>query len=49
MAEPATIDQPSIEVLIADDDPAIRLILRHRLEAAGFHVTEATDSQSALA
>jgi two-component system nitrogen regulation response regulator GlnG len=49
MAEPAATNQPSIEVLIADDDPAIRLVLRHRLEAAGFRVSEATDSQSALA
>ena len=36
-------------ILIADDDPAIRLILRHRLEAAGYNVSEAADSNSALA
>jgi two-component system nitrogen regulation response regulator GlnG len=36
-------------VLIADDDPAIRLVLRHRLEAAGYAVEESADSQSALA
>jgi two-component system, NtrC family, nitrogen regulation response regulator GlnG len=36
-------------VLIADDDPAIRLILRHRLEAGGYNVSEAADSNSALA
>ncbi len=36
-------------VLIADDDPAIRLILRHRLEAAGYNVSEAADSNAALA
>ncbi|HXR36955.1 MAG TPA: response regulator, partial [Candidatus Binataceae bacterium] len=36
-------------VLIADDDPAIRLILRHRLEAAGYNVSEASDSAGALA
>ena len=35
-------------VLIADDDPAIRLVLRHRLEADGYRVEEAVDSQSAL-
>jgi two-component system, NtrC family, nitrogen regulation response regulator GlnG len=35
-------------VLIADDDPAIRLVLRHRLEADGYRVDEAPDSQSAL-
>ena len=36
-------------ILIADDDPAIRLILRHRLEAAGYNVSEAAESTSALA
>ncbi len=36
-------------VLIADDDPAIRLVLRHRLEADGFRVEEAADSNAALA
>jgi two-component system, NtrC family, nitrogen regulation response regulator GlnG len=36
-------------VLIADDDPAIRLVLRHRLEAEGFRVEEAADSNAALA
>ena len=35
-------------VLIADDDPAIRLVLRHRLEADGHRVEEAIDSASAL-
>jgi two-component system nitrogen regulation response regulator GlnG len=35
-------------VLIADDDPSIRLVLHHRLEAAGYRVEEAFDSQSAL-
>jgi two-component system nitrogen regulation response regulator GlnG len=35
-------------VLIADDDPAIRLVVRHRLEADGCHVEEAADSQAAI-
>jgi two-component system nitrogen regulation response regulator GlnG len=35
-------------VLVADDDPGIRLVLRHRLEAAGYEVEEASDSQSTL-
>ena len=35
-------------VLVADDDPGIRLVLRHRLEAAGYQVEEAADSQSTL-
>src|SRR5690348_16015952 len=38
----------SIRALIADDDPAIRLVLRHRLEAEGWRVEEAADSDSAL-
>jgi two-component system, NtrC family, nitrogen regulation response regulator GlnG len=36
-------------ILIADDDPAIRLVLRHRLEAGGYRVEEAADSATALA
>jgi len=36
-------------ILIADDDPAIRLVLRHRLEADGHRVEEAVDSAAALA
>jgi two-component system, NtrC family, nitrogen regulation response regulator GlnG len=39
---------PHASVLIADDDPGIRLVLRHRLEADGYRVDEAADSQSAL-
>jgi len=35
-------------VLIADDDPAIRLVLRHRLESAGCAVEETADGESAL-
>ncbi len=35
-------------VLIADDDPGIRLVLRHRLEAAAYEVEEAGDSQTTL-
>ncbi len=35
-------------MLIADDDPAIRLVVRHRLEADGCRVEEAADSQAAL-
>src|SRR5215471_5529095 len=33
-------------VLVADDDPGIRLVLRHRLEGAGYEVEETADSQS---
>src|SRR6266851_2400906 len=35
-------------ILVADDDPGIRLVLRHRLEAAGYTVEEAGESQTAL-
>lgn len=38
----------AIRALVADDDPAIRLVLRHRLEAEGWHVEEAADSEAAL-
>src|SRR5215469_6714434 len=39
---------PRARVLIADDDPAIRLVLRHRLEAEQYAVEEASDSTNAL-
>jgi two-component system nitrogen regulation response regulator GlnG len=39
-------DRPS--VLVADDDPHIRLVLRDRLEAAGYEVGETADGQSTL-
>lgn len=35
-------------ILIADDDPDIRNILRLKLEAAGLRVTEAQDGQDAI-
>ena len=35
-------------VLIVDDEPAIRTIARHFLEAAGFAAVEATDAGDAL-
>ncbi len=35
-------------VLVADDDPGIRLVMRHRLEADGYNVEEAADSYQAL-
>ena len=35
-------------VLLADDDPGIRLVLRHRLEAAGYEVEETADSDETL-
>src|SRR5271155_842003 len=53
--EPSMPDNSGIEtparahILIADDDPAIRLVLRHRLEAERYAVQEAADSTAALA
>ena len=44
----AGAEAPPACVLVADDDPGIRLVLHHRLEAAGYRVEEAADSQSAL-
>ena len=35
-------------VLVVDDDPSVRRILRRMLEAEGFHVEEAQDGESAL-
>jgi two-component system nitrogen regulation response regulator GlnG len=48
--KPDTSDRPTAEalILVADDDPAIRLVMRHRLEAAGYAVDEAGDSQTTL-
>ena len=43
-----TDEARAIRALIADDDPAIRLVLRHRLEAEGWRVEEAADSGAAL-
>ena len=43
-----TEDRRLATVLVADDDQAIRLVLRDSLEAAGFAVEEASDSQSTL-
>ncbi len=41
-------DTARARLLVADDDLGIRLILRHSLEAAGYEVDEAADSQSTL-
>ncbi len=35
------------KVLIADDDPSIRMLYRHRLEEAGYRVLEAADGTAA--
>jgi len=45
----AGINAVGPRVLVADDDAAIRLVMRHRLEADGCNVEEAADSYQALA
>jgi len=35
-------------VLIADDDPSIRLVLRHTMERSGYHVIEVGNGQEAV-
>src|ERR1039458_7966057 len=49
LAERVTDPGTGAAILIADDDPAIRLVVRHRLEADGHRVEEAVDSSAALA
>jgi DNA-binding NtrC family response regulator len=36
------------KILIVDDDPQIRMVLRDRLQAEGYHVREAPDGQRAV-
>ena len=36
-------------MLVVDDEPAMRLLVRLNLDAVGFDVTEAADAESALA
>ncbi len=47
LSQTTSSNEPA-RVLVADDDAGIRLILRHRLEAAGYAVEEAADSHGAL-
>lgn len=39
---------PQRRVLVADDEPAVRLLLRVNLRSAGYEVVEATDGETAL-
>jgi CheY-like chemotaxis protein len=46
---PAGVDQRPIRVLIVDDEPDVRLLLRIQLEQAGFEIAgEAGDGKEAL-
>ena len=40
---------PTVSVLIADDDPLIRRVLRMALESQGYQVTEARDAHEVTA
>jgi two-component system nitrogen regulation response regulator GlnG len=40
---------PAARVLVADDEPSIRYVLRETLEAEGFEVTEVDNGEAALA
>jgi CheY-like chemotaxis protein len=39
---------PSIDVLIAEDDPDVRFIVRHLLEGQGYRCAEAEDGREAV-
>jgi two-component system KDP operon response regulator KdpE len=43
-----TVNDDRPRVLVADDDPSMRLLLRRTLELANFHVTLARDGQETL-
>lgn len=45
---PADIHGDGIKVLVVDDEASIRMIIRERLQIAGFTVEEAPDGKSAL-
>lgn len=38
----------ALTILVVDDDPDIRLLLRDRLDSAGFGIVEAADGQEAV-
>jgi len=40
--------QPKAVVLVADDDPAIRLVIRHAMQQNGYHVIEASNGLEAV-
>ncbi len=45
---PATTDEPPLPILVVDDEPIIRMVVRRMLEAAGYVVLEASDGTDAL-
>lgn len=44
----ATDLQPKAVVLVVDDDPAIRLVIRHAMQQNGYHVIEASNGLEAV-
>ena len=44
-----TPEGPILSVLVADDDPLVRRVLRMALESQGYRVTEAGDATEAMA
>ena len=36
------------KILIVDDDPTMRLLMREYLEAANFHILESTNGEDAI-
>lgn len=47
-SDPATDLQPKAVVLVVDDDPAIRLVIRHAMQQNGYHVIEASNGLEAV-
>ncbi len=45
---PSTDLQPKAVVLVVDDDPAIRLVIRHAMQQNGYHVIEASNGLEAV-
>ena len=43
------LDPATRTVLVADDEPAVRLTIRHMLESSGYKVLEAADGKQAIA
>ena len=45
---PPATDAPQLPILIVDDEPIIRMVVRRMLESAGYMVLEASDGTEAL-
>ena len=47
-SDPATDLQPKAVILVVDDDPAIRLVIRHAMQQNGYQVIEASNGLEAV-